>query len=102
VTSASLDTSYAFGRKITVTAGAGWGHTRFLGEGGRVVLHPGPPVELGGQRQDTYVNWSTGLSYNFHEHLKLSANYNWFQNWSSNSFSDFVRRSWGFSATSRW
>jgi hypothetical protein len=102
VTSASLDTSYAVNSKIAVNFNGGWGMTRFLGEGGRVVLNPGPPAILGEQRKDNYLSWSTGVSYAFHEHLKLGASYNWFQNWSSNSYADFIRQSWSFSATSRW
>jgi hypothetical protein len=102
VTSAALDTSYAFNRKLAFSLGAGWGATKFLGESGRVITSLGPPVVLGEQRQDTYANWSAGLTYSLNEHLKMAASYSWFENWSSSSVADFLRSSWSLNLSSRW
>jgi hypothetical protein len=102
VTSASIDTSYAVTSKLGLNLSSGWGLTHFLGENGRIVLQPGPPIVRGAQREDTYATWSAGLNYAFAEHLKFGANYTWFENWSTSSFADFVRASWSFSASSRW
>jgi hypothetical protein len=102
VTSATLDTSYAVTPKLGMIFSGGWGLTHFLGENGRIVLQEGPPVVRGAQREDSYATWSAGLNYAFAEHLKLSANYTWFENWSTSSYADFVRASWGVSASSRW
>jgi hypothetical protein len=102
VTSASLSAGYAFTPKTALSFSAGWGNTRFLGDTGRVVVALGPPVILGSNREDSYGNWTAGLSYGLNEHLTAALNYSWFQNWSTSSFADFIRNSWGVTLSSRW
>jgi hypothetical protein len=101
-TSADVTAAYAMNSKVSLSFAGGWGATRFLGDNGRVVLDAGPPIVLGGQRNDTYANWSAGLSLGLNDHLRSGINYTWFQNWSTASFADFVRRSWNLNLSSRW
>ncbi len=99
---ASLDGQYAYSSHWSVSSSIGGGTTRFLGQGGRIVLDPGPPPLLGKQRQDTNVNWNAAINYSLNEHLKVALTYLWFKNWSTSSFADFVRSSWSTSVSSRW
>jgi hypothetical protein len=99
---ASIDGQYAYSSHWSLSTSLGWGTTKFLGDGGRVVLDPGPPPLLGKQRQDTNVNWSTSVNYSLNEHLKFAFSYVWFKNWSTSSFADFVRNSWTMNVSSRW
>ncbi|MBI4621885.1 MAG: hypothetical protein HY736_01530 [Verrucomicrobia bacterium] len=102
VISASVSTAYAFNSRWALSGSAGWGDTRFLGEGGRIVLAAGPPPVLGPFRHDNYANWNVALSYSLNEHFKSGISYGWFQNWSTLSFADFVRTSWALNLSSRW
>lgn len=101
-TTASIDAAYAYSTHWNVSAGAAWGDSRFLGEKGRIILAPGPPVELGRNRHDNYASWNVGLNYSLNEHFKASLTYSWFQNWSTVPFADFERNNWGASFSSRW
>jgi hypothetical protein len=102
VTNVALRSGYAFNSRWSLSGSAGVGDTRFLGEGGRVVLAVGPPPVLGPARHDNYANWSVSMGYSLNEHLKSSLSYSWFQNWSTISYADFVRSSWGMNFSSRW
>lgn len=101
-TSAALNAQYAYSSRWTLNGSLGWGQSKFLGEGGRMVISLGPPVELGAQRKDDFLTWSTTLAYSLNEHLSLSASYSWFQNWSALAYADFVRTSWAVNVSSRW
>jgi outer membrane receptor protein involved in Fe transport len=100
--SAALDGQYAYSSHWNVSAGVTWGNSKFLGQGGRVVLAAGPPVVLGPQRNDSYFTANSSVGYSLNEHLKLSFGYMWFINWSTSSFADFVRSSWNMSASTHW
>lgn len=102
VTSADISAGYSMTSKIAWSLSGGWGVTRFLGEGGRLVLQPGPPPLLGAQRVDTYATWSAGVAVTLHAHLKSGLTYSWFENWSSGSYADFIRSSWTLNLSSRW
>ncbi len=93
-TAADLGGQYAYNSHWGLSTGAGWGESRFLGQGGRVVLALGPPALFGPNRQDDFVHWNAGLNYSRNEHFKVSLTYNWFRNWSTVSYADFVRSSW--------
>jgi hypothetical protein len=99
---ASLDGQYAYSSHWALTASAGWGSTKFLGDSSREVLNPGPPPLLGRARADVNANWNVGLNYSLNEHLKVALSYLWFENWSTLSFADFVRTSWAMNVSSRW
>jgi hypothetical protein len=101
-TTASIETGYAYSNHWTLSGGAGWGDSRFLGEKGRVVIALGPPLLLGRNRHDNYGNWNTSLSYSLNEHFKATLTYAWFKNWSSVEYADFVRNSWSLNLSSRW
>ncbi len=101
-TNASLQLQYAYNSHWNAGVGADFGDSKFLGEGGRIVLNPGPPPLLGAARHDNYLSWNASVGYSMYEHLKASLSYSWFQNWSSIAFADFVRSSWSFSASTRW
>lgn len=100
--SASLEAQYAFTSRWSASAGVAWGDSRFLGEGGRVLLDAGPPPLLGPNRHDTNLSWNANLNFSLNEHLKLSASYSWFRNWSTLAFADFVRSGYSLSASTRW
>ena len=100
-TAADLDANYAYSSRWALTIGTGVGDSRFLGQGGRVVISAGPPLVLGANRRDDFFHWDAGVSYARSEHLKLSFNYSWFRNWSTTSFADFVRSSWNLNLNSR-
>jgi len=102
VTSATFSTAYAFNRRYSLSFSAGWGDSRSLGESGRIVLALGPPPVLGPQRHDNYANWTTSFDYSLNEHFKLGLSYNWFENWSTTSYADFIRTSESLSISSRW
>ncbi len=101
-TTATLALQYAYSSHWNLTTGVDFGDTKFLGDGGRVVLLPGPPPVLGAHRHDNFLSWDASVGYSLNEHLKTSLTYSWFKNWSTLSFADFVRSSWSFSASTRW
>jgi len=101
-TNASLDFKYAYNSKWAFMGGVGYGDTRFLGEGGRIVLDQGPPVLYGPNRHDNYFEWHATLSYSHSEHFKAMLTYSWFKNWSTLSYADFIRSSWTLTASTRW
>lgn len=99
---ASADTQYAYSSKWSASTGITYGDSRFLGESGRVIISLGPPLELGPERHDSYLTWNASLNYSMNEHLKVSVVYNWFKNWSTSSFADFVRTGYSLNVSSRW
>ncbi|MBI5693462.1 MAG: hypothetical protein HZC55_25585, partial [Verrucomicrobia bacterium] len=101
-TNASLALQYAYSSRLNASIGADLGDSRFLGEGGRVVLQAGPPRLLGANRHDTFASWDATLSYAFRDRLRTSFSYSWFRNWSTLPFADFDRSSWTASASTRW
>ena len=101
-TTASVATQYAYSSRFNLGIGFNLGDSRFLGEGGRIILLPGPPPLRGALRHDSFLSWDASASYSINDHLKTSLAYSWFQNWSSLSFADFVRTSWTVSASTRW
>ncbi len=101
-TTASLSLQYAYSSRWNASLGMDFGDSRFLGEGDRITLNPGPPPVFGGNRHDNFLSWDASLSYSMNEHLKASLSYSSFQNWSTLSFADFVRSSWTFTASTRW
>lgn len=99
---ASLDAQYAITSRWSLNAGLGWSQTSFLGESGRIVIALGPPVEFGPNRVDTYLSFSAGMGYSLNEHFKWSAGYNWFKNWSTLAYADFVRSGYNMNVSTRW
>lgn len=84
----SLDLQHTFDVRFSGGLNTGYGHTRFLGE-------------LGGGRRDDYFTWGANLNYSMRDYLKLAATYTYFRNWSTLSFSDFIRQSITFTASTR-
>jgi len=81
--------------------GSGWGQSRFLGPGGRMILQLGPPTLFGPNRQDDFFHWDASLNYARSERFKVSFTYGWFKNWSTASYADFIRSSWNVNLNSR-
>lgn len=100
--SSGAELQYAFTSRFSANASASWVYSQFLGDGGRIVLDPGPPAILGRNREDTSVAFGWGLNWARTEHLRLSFAYTWSKNWSTLSFADFVRSSYSLTLTSRW
>lgn len=99
---ASLDFQYAYSSRWSFVSGVSYGDSRFLGDSGRVVISLGPPLVLGPERRDSYASWNATLNYSLNEHLKMSAGYTWFRNWSTSAFADFVRAGYSVSVSTRW
>jgi len=87
-TTLSVDFQYAMNSKVTLSAGLGYGVNDFLGVNGA-------------GRVDTYFSWNSGAHYTFNDHVKLALTYAYFQNWSSNSYSNFARNSITLNTSSR-
>lgn len=85
--SVGLDLQYGMNSRTALYFGVGYGINEFLGPNS-------------GGRKDTYFTWNVGGHYTFNDHLKLALTYSYFQNWSTNSFSDFTRNSVNLTATS--
>ena len=101
-TSATLGLQYVRNAHWSLMLSSGWGDSRFLGEGGRIVLSPGPPPVLGVNRHDNFANWDASLAYTRSEHFKISIGYSWFENWSTIAYADFIRTNWNLNLSSRW
>jgi hypothetical protein len=101
-TNASLVLQRAFTSRWNGKVGVDFGDTRFLGDSGRVLVSAGPPPQYGPNRHDNYLSAHAMIAYTLNDHLKMSLSYTWFQNWSTLAYADFVRSSWGFTASTRW
>lgn len=101
-TAVDLSLQYAYNSHWGFMAGTSYGDTKFLGEGGRIVIDAGPPIVRGRQRHDDYISASASLNYSMNEHFKANLTYAWFKNWSTLSFADFVRSSWTLTLSTRW
>lgn len=101
-TTASLDLQYAYSSHWSLNATASAGDSRFLGDAGRLVISFGPPPILGPSRHDNFASASASVGYSLNEHLKASASYTWFKNWSTSPFADFVRTGYNLNLSSRW
>lgn len=86
--SALLRSSYVFTRRFSVDAGVGYGRNKFLGG-----------AQVG--RQDDFISADVGTSFVLNEHFKFSASYNYLKNWSTVSFSDFIRTGYSFDVATR-
>lgn len=91
----SLDGQYTFNARWNAHAGIGYTRARFLGSAGTIV-------PSGRQRQDSTFRADAGAGYSPNEHLKVSLNYTWAENWSTLQYSDFIRRGWSLTVSSRW
>lgn len=107
----SADFQYAFTSRWGFLSSLSYGDSRFLGDGGRIVLPPevdeegnivGPSPRLGAARHDYFLSFNAALNYSMNEHLKVSVGYTWFKNWSNLSFASFIRTGYNLSASTRW
>lgn len=94
-TSGTLDATYAFNARWNANAGVNYGYTRFLGRQGIDLVS-------GRQRRDTFFGSRAGIGYGKSEKFKVSLDYHWSRNWSTIAYSDFIRKSWSLSVSSRW
>jgi hypothetical protein len=101
-TSLNLDTSYTYRAHWSLSGSLGFGDSKHLGDNGRVVISAGPPVVLGQQRHDNYLNLSSSLTYSISAHLRAGMSYSWFKNWSTTEVGDFVRTAWTFTMSTNW
>ena len=101
-TTLSLDAQYAYNSHWTAASSVSYGDTQFLGESGRIDYFPGGPSPVGPHRHDNYLSFSSSINYSLNEHLKVALSYNWFKNWSTLSYADFVRSSYSLSVSSHW
>jgi hypothetical protein len=88
-TSLALNASYAYNRKLTFDTSLSVGRNTFLG-----ANQP--------EREDSFFSWDVGARYKFNDHLTVGANYAFFKNWSTVSFSDFDRNAFTFDIGSRY
>ncbi len=87
-TSAGLGGIYSMNAKLSFNAGISGGHNRFLGAAAR-------------GRRDTYFSWDVGIDYNLTNNVKVSTSYTSYENWSTLSFSDFIRHTINLSLSAR-
>lgn len=87
--SAAAQATYAFSRKLELSASTAVGRNRFLG------------VNQAG-RTDTFLTWSAGASYRNNEHFAVGARYTYFHNWSSLFFSDYESHGISVDVSSRY
>lgn len=99
---ASMDVQYAFNSRLSLSGSISWNDSRFIGDGGRILLSGGPPPVFGPGRHDNSLTAGITTGYSFGEHLKISFGYSWFENWSNATFADFVRSTWTAGASSHW
>jgi hypothetical protein len=74
----SLDASFSMNSKTSLTGGVGGGYNRFIGA-------------AADGRRDTYFTWNAGVTYTINDHFTTSLGYTYYENWSTSSFSDFIR-----------
>ncbi len=74
----SLDASFSMNAKTSLTGGVGGGYNRFIGA-------------AAGGRRDTYFTWNAGVTRTINDHFTTSLGYTYYENWSTLSFSDFIR-----------
>jgi len=75
---ASLDASFSMNSKTILACGVGGGYNRFIGA-------------AAAGRHDTYFTWNASATYTINDHFTTSLGYTYYQNWSTVSFSDFIR-----------
>lgn len=78
--------NYVFSRRWEAEAGVGYGKNEFL---------DGPA------RTDEYFTWNIGGTFTWSEHFRLSATYEYMNNWSTNLFSNFERTGYSLHVASR-
>jgi hypothetical protein len=74
----SLDASFSMNSKTSLTSGVGGGYNRFIGA-------------TADGRRDTYFTWNAGVTHTINDHFTTSLGYTYYENWSTASFSDFIR-----------
>lgn len=87
--SAALRATYNYNRRFEFGADTAVGHNKFLGAD-----------QFG--REDTFFAWSLSAHYSANEHLRVSASYSYFRNWSSLSFSDHDKHGFSVDISSRY
>ncbi len=87
--SSSLRAVYVFTRRWQADASVGYGRNIFLGK-----LVP--------YRRDDYFTWDVGGTFIWNEHLRVSASYEYYKNWSTLAFSDYERHGYSLHLASRW
>jgi hypothetical protein len=74
----SLDAIFSMNFKTSLTGGVGGGYNRFIGA-------------VADGRRDTYFTWNAGVNYSITDHFTTTLGYTYYENWSTSSFSDFIR-----------
>ncbi len=88
-TAAMLNINFAAKAKLSLFAGVGAGHMRFLGAASN-------------GRTDTYVTGQAGINYTLNDHLKITLSGLYYKNWSLLDRADYVRRTISLIVSSRW
>lgn len=88
-TTAALDAQYAVNSKVSAFGGISYTHLRFLDTGSR-------------GRVDDGLGFNAGVAYVKNDHLKFTAAYTFYKNWSSLALSDYDRHAVTLSVSSRW
>lgn len=85
-TTLSLDSQYAVNSRLTINANIGTGLNRYKE----------------GNRRDWYYTAGIGFGYTLHPRLQITGSYQYHQNYSNVSLSEFSRHTFNLGATSRW
>jgi len=84
-----LDANFAAKAKLSLFAGVGAGHIRYLGA-------------ASGGRTDTYETAHVGVNYTLNDHLKITLSGLYYKNWSLLKQADYDRRTISLIVSSRW
>jgi hypothetical protein len=88
-TAVMLDANFAAKAKLSLFAGIGAGHIRYLGA-------------ASGGRTDTYDTAHVGVNYTLNDHLKVTLSSLYYKNWSLLKQADYDRRTISLIVSSRW
>lgn len=100
-TSVDLTGKFSHNVKFSTNANVGVGFTDYLS--GFVNNAPAYTPDFNGlNRNDTYFTAGFGAGYTINKHFSVSANYTYYQNWSTLSDFDFKRHSVGVTLSTRW
>ena len=88
-TAVMLDANFAAKAKLSLFAGVGAGHIRYLGA-------------ASGGRTDTYEIARVGVSYTLNDHLKVTLSGLYYKNWSLLKQADYDRSTISLIVASRW
>jgi hypothetical protein len=100
-TTAELLGQFSHTVKFSTSANLGGGFTEYISGYGAGSSAPTQGFN-GRDRDDHYLSAGVGAAYSFNNHFTLSANYDYFRNWSNLSDFEFARHTFTVTLSTRW